>query len=184
MDQLTDEQLMLRFSKGEHPAFAELYQRHKGSLYRYFVRQLGAQHKARAEELFQDVWFRVIDTRVSYEVTAKFTTWLYRIAHNMVIDEHRKKLSEDAYLNQVEQDDTIHLDENTLTQRKQSALKHCMEQLAPLQREAFLLKNEAGFSANQICEIVDAKAEAVKTRLRYAMNQLRDCLTRKLGSNL
>ncbi|OEE61577.1 RNA polymerase subunit sigma-24 [Enterovibrio norvegicus FF-33] len=178
MNSLTDEQLMVSFSKGEQRAFAELYQRHKNPLYRYFVRQLGASQHARAEELYQDVWYRVIDKRESYTPSAKFTTWLYHIAHNLVIDEHRKNLSSNAYAKTLsdEQKHTPDMDGD-----KPQAIKACMALLAPLQREAFLLRHEAGFEPAQICEILGAKAEAVKTRLRYAMEQLRECLTKKLG---
>ena len=79
----TDEALMLSYGKGCQAAFAELYGRHKGPMYRYVCRQLGAKHQAKAQELFQEIWLRVIDNRVSYTVEAKFSTWLYRIAHNL-----------------------------------------------------------------------------------------------------
>ncbi|MEZ9523710.1 sigma-70 family RNA polymerase sigma factor [Enterovibrio norvegicus] len=179
MENIPDEQLMLQFREGNQPAFAALYQRHKGSLYRYFLRQLGAGCSGRAEELYQDVWYRVIDKRESYVPTAKFTTWLYHIAHHLVIDEHRKRLSENAYAAQLP--DEPRSDMNDAKAREKDAIKVCMDALAPLQREAFLLRHEAGFEPAQICEIVDAKPETVKTRLRYAMEQLRQCLTRKLG---
>ncbi|NGN98958.1 sigma-70 family RNA polymerase sigma factor [Grimontia sp. S25] len=178
MDKQTDETLMVNFSKGDQRAFAELYQRHKNPLYRYFMRQLGAAQHARAEELYQDVWYRVIDKRESYAPTAKFTTWLYHIAHNLVIDEHRKMMSSSTYAQSLDDNQSEVPDWDG---DKQTAIKACMALLAPLQREAFLLRHEAGFEPAQICEIVGAKAEAVKTRLRYAMDQLRQCLTKKLG---
>ncbi len=121
----------------------------------------------------------MIDKRESYTPTAKFTTWLYHIAHHLVIDEHRKRLSENAYASQLP--DEAQSDFNASESREKDAIKVCMDALAPLQREAFLLRHEAGFEHAQICEIVDAKPEAVKTRLRYAMEQLRQCLSRKLG---
>ncbi len=178
MDNQTDETLMVLFSKGDQRAFAALYHRHKNPLYRYFVRQLGAANHARAEELYQDVWYRVVDKRENYQPTAKFTTWLYHIAHNLVIDEHRKIVSSNAYIQSLDDDHSDHPDWDG---DKKTAIKHCMGLLAPLQREAFLLRHEAGFEPTQICDIVGAKAEAVKTRLRYAMDQLRQCLTKKLG---
>ncbi|MFL7012681.1 sigma-70 family RNA polymerase sigma factor [Enterovibrio norvegicus] len=179
MENIPDEQLMLQFRDGNQAAFATLYQRHKGSLYRYFLRQLGAGNGGRVEELYQDVWYRVIDKRESYVTSAKFTTWLYHIAHHLVIDEHRKRLSENAYASQLPDEPQSNM--NDAEAREKDAIKVCMDTLAPLQREAFLLRHEAGFEPAQICEIVDAKPEAVKTRLRYAMEQLRQCLTRKLG---
>ncbi len=183
---VTDEELMSRYRHGEAKAFEQLYRRHCSSLYRYFCRQLPANRSQRAEELYQEVWYRVIAHRENYQVTAKFTTWLYRIAHNLVIDEHRKGLRLGVVENPVEgefdEPDPTRLDENDLLERKRQSLRECMGRLAPLQREAFLLKNESGFSNAEISEIVSAKAETIKTRLRYALDNLRECLTHKLGA--
>ncbi|MBQ4861517.1 sigma-70 family RNA polymerase sigma factor [Pseudoalteromonas sp. MMG013] len=185
-----DETLMLEYGKGNDTAFAELYARHKGPMYRYICRQLGSKQHNKAQELFQEVWVRVIDNRNNYTVEAKFTTWLYRIAHNLLIDEHRKNHVRGEHLtlvsdeqhegilafHQGKQEGSVHND------FLQQAIKHCVELLMPQQREAFLLRHEAGFDPSQVCEIVGAKPETVKTRLRYAMSQLRDCLQRKVGA--
>ncbi|MDB1125767.1 sigma-70 family RNA polymerase sigma factor [Vibrio algarum] len=179
MKNRTDEQLMTVFGKGDQVAFTELYQRHKGPLYRYFVRQLDPSQGARAEELFQEVWFKVVDKRETYQPSAKFTTWIYKIAHNLVVDEFRKRMSEKAYNTQLDNEPSEELYDPT--EQNKSAIKHCMSLLAPLQREAFLLRYESGFEPAQICSIVEAKPEAIKTRLRYALDQLRQCLARKLG---
>ena len=182
MNQASDEHLMEKFSKGSESAFAALYQRHKKPLYRYFVRQLNSSQTARAEELYQDVWFAVIDKRNEYSPTAKFTTWLYRIAHNKLIDNYRKSMTENAYLAQIAAETCA--DEDDREQRKKTAIKDCMHKLPDLQREAFMLRYESDFTPAQICTIVDAAPEAVKTRLRNALSQLRKCLTFKLGSRL
>ncbi|MFY8351072.1 sigma-70 family RNA polymerase sigma factor [Pseudoalteromonas sp. SSM20] len=189
----TDEALMLDYGKGNQAAFRVLYARHKGSLYRYVCRQLGTKYNSKAQELFQEVWLRVIDNRTRYKVEAKFSTWLYRIAHNLLVDEQRKLTARGEHLslvndeqgegenitlasNQTHQENTLHND------YLQKAIKHCVELLVPQQREAFLLRHEAGFEPAQVCDIVEAKPETVKTRLRYAMSQLRECLERKAGA--
>ncbi|KPV95826.1 ECF RNA polymerase sigma factor SigW [Pseudoalteromonas sp. P1-9] len=188
----TDEALMLDYGKGDQAAFRALYARHKGPLYRYVCRQLGTNHHSTAQELFQEVWLRVIDNRTRYKVEAKFNTWLYRIAHNLLIDEQRKLAARGEHLSLVndEQGESDHIpiasnqahQENTLHNKYlQQAIKHCVELLVPQQREAFLLRHEAGFEPSQVCDIVEAKPETVKTRLRYAMSQLRECLQRKTG---
>src|SRR4051812_44708757 len=79
-----DEDLMLRYCAGDAAAFETLYRRHRGAIYRYVLRQCG--NAASADELFQDVWLRVVNARIGYEATAKFTTWVYRIAHNRLMD--------------------------------------------------------------------------------------------------
>lgn len=189
----TDEALMLDYGKGDQAAFRALYARHKGPLYRYVCRQLGTKQQNKAQELFQEVWLRVIDNRTRYKVEAKFSTWLYRIAHNLLVDEHRKLTARGEHLSLVddEQHEGNHLTlasnqthhESTLhNDYLQKAIKHCVELLVPQQREAFLLRHEAGFEPAQVCDIVEAKPETVKTRLRYAMSQLRECLERKAGA--
>ncbi|WP_171043695.1 sigma-70 family RNA polymerase sigma factor [Pseudoalteromonas spongiae] len=189
----TDEALMLDYGKGNQAAFRALYARHKGPLYRYVCRQLGTKQQNKAQELFQEVWLRVIDNRSRYKVEAKFSTWLYRIAHNLLVDEHRKLTARGEHLSLVddEQHEGNHITlasnqtqhENTLhNDYLQKAIKHCVDLLVPQQREAFLLRHEAGFEPSQVCDIVEAKPETVKTRLRYAMSQLRECLKRKAGA--
>jgi RNA polymerase sigma-70 factor (ECF subfamily) len=84
----TDEELMLLYRDGDAGAFDALYARHKGGLYRYLLRQ--CRDAAAAEELFQDVWMNLIRARAGYTVQAKFTTYLYRLAHNRLIDHYRK----------------------------------------------------------------------------------------------
>jgi len=80
---LADEELMLAYKNGDAMAFETLYQRHKGSLYRYMLRQCAS--RAVAEELFQDVWMSIIRTRKRYYSSAKFSTYLFRVAHNRLM---------------------------------------------------------------------------------------------------
>jgi RNA polymerase sigma-70 factor (ECF subfamily) len=82
-----DAQLMTRYAAGEVAAFETLYARHKGPLYRYFFRQCG--NPDNADELFEDVWLRVIKARAGYEPKDLFTTYMYRIAHNCLVDHYR-----------------------------------------------------------------------------------------------
>ena len=83
-----DSALMLRYCDGDLQAFEELYDRHKDSVYRYLLRL--AQDREAAEDVFQDAWGKIINARSSYRRTAKFTTFLYRVAHNCFIDHVRR----------------------------------------------------------------------------------------------
>src|ERR1700694_2927984 len=85
----SDEQLMLAYAGGDAGAFETLYARHKGPLYRFVLRSVKA--RAEAEELFQDVWMRAIEARSRYTPQAKFSTWLYTIAHNRLVDHWRAR---------------------------------------------------------------------------------------------
>ena len=80
---------MLDYRDGDVTAFDELYRRYRGSLYRYFLRQ--CYQASVAEELYQDVWMKLIKARENYQVKAKFSTWLFHLAHNHLIDFYRKQ---------------------------------------------------------------------------------------------
>src|SRR6201999_972396 len=82
--QETDENLMLRFGRGEAAAFEFLYQRHESRVFRYLRRNVG--NEANANDLMQEVWFAVARGAANYRPTAKFTTWLFTIAHNRMVD--------------------------------------------------------------------------------------------------
>ena len=83
----TDEQLMLAYGTGDAAAFELLYSRHRGPLFRFMLHQVRVH--ATAEELYQDVWQRVITARSRYTPEAKFSTWLFQIAHNRITDHWR-----------------------------------------------------------------------------------------------
>ncbi|RXJ74140.1 RNA polymerase subunit sigma-24 [Veronia nyctiphanis] len=179
MTEKNDEQLMLAYGNGDSAAFTELYQRHKAPLYRYFLRQISSS--ARAEELYQETWIRVVDNRQRYQSSAKFTTWVYKIAHNLLVDEYRKESSHTHWLKQVQQEETEEAMTDEFSEAKKRAIKICVSSLPSHQREAFMLKHDSGFSREEICDIIAVKPETLKTRLRYALDQLRQCISRKLG---
>jgi len=176
-----DEQLMIAYRDGEAAAFETLYARHKGALYRYMLRNVKA--RGEAEELFHDVWLRVIEARERYAPSARFTTWLYTIAHHRVIDHWRRRglsavslddpddpPAEPAAAPQDEPQRRAEL--NQEMQRFAEAL----EALPPAQREVFLLREEAGLTLPEIAEVAGIDLEAAKSRLRYALAKLREAL--------
>src|SRR4051794_36487776 len=85
----SDEQLMLAYAGGDRAAFEVLYSRHKGPLYRFVLRSV--KGRGEAEELFQDVWMRVVEAAGRYTPQAKFTTWLYTVAHHRLVDHWRAR---------------------------------------------------------------------------------------------
>jgi RNA polymerase sigma-70 factor (ECF subfamily) len=177
----SDEELMLAYAAGDAAAFDTLYARHKGGVYRYLARQ--CRQSGVADELFQDVWMNLIRARANYAPTAKFTTWLYRLAHNRMIDHYRAS----GHLTLVSSDDEAHeeallalpaacasepgsrAENRELGERLRAALAA----LPPAQREAFLLQQEGGMALAEIAALTGVGAETVKSRLRYALSKLR-----------
>src|ERR1043165_886205 len=88
MAEAPDEELMAAYRGGDAAAFETLYARHRTRLFRFVLRSVKA--RAVCEELFQEIWLRVIEARGRYTPQARFTTWLFTIAHNHLVDHWRK----------------------------------------------------------------------------------------------
>ena len=180
-----DEELMLAYAAGDAAAFDTLYRRHKGPAYRYLLRHCGSA--ATADELFQDVWTSVIRARATYAPTAKFTTWLYTLAHHRLVDHWRASGrvfvsidDEDAHAGEeVDALAATRGNEPEVRAHSREIGKRLLDALAGLpavQRDAFLLQQEAGLSLAEIAVLTGAGEETVKSRLRYATAKLRAAL--------
>jgi len=170
----SSESLMLAYAAGDADAFTKLYELHKGSLFRFILRQGIAN--SRADEMFQEIWLKIIKARDTYKSSARFQTWLYTIARNHIIDEFRKnsKAEMTEFSEQHDEDKVSSTIENTVDndRAKQDVLVSVIS-LPFEQRQAFLLKHEAGMNNYDIAEITGTNQETVKSRIRYAMNQLK-----------
>lgn len=171
-DEDSDEALMLRYRDGDAAAFERLYGRHKGPLYRYLLRRCARRDVA--EELFQDVWTNVIRARTRYRVEARFTTWLYRIAHNRAVDHHRRGRDADGAFD-TDEPISYHDDPADVAVRDEAAARvhAALAALPPEQREAFLLHEEGGLDLDEIAKVTGAGRETAKSRLRYAVAKLK-----------
>lgn len=173
----TDENLMLDYRDGDAAAFEELYRRHKSGLYRYLLRQTG--NAATAAELFQEIWMNVIRARSRYEAKAKFSTYLYRLAHNRVVDDYRtaaKRIAVALDGDEVEEPvDSARAEPDVQYERKALAqrLLTLIDALPLPQREAFVLQHEGGMSIEEIAAATGVSRETAKSRLRYALAKLR-----------
>ncbi|NJD26537.1 MAG: RNA polymerase sigma factor [Betaproteobacteria bacterium] len=180
-DPPSDERLMLAYRAGDAAAFEALYCRHRGGLYRHLARQCGDPRLA--EELYQDVWMRVIAARADYEPLARFTTWLYRIAHNRLVDHYRRHARDAAALYDGDWDpDALPAPAGNdpadqFVQADLAArLAGALAALPAPQREAFLLAEEGGLTLEEIAAATASERETVKSRLRYAVGKLRHSL--------
>ena len=163
---------MLAYRDGNGGAFETLYGRHRARLFRFVLRSV--KERGMAEELFQDVWMRVIEARGRYAPKARFTTWLYSIAHNRLVDHWRRKGLSVVDLEHVDVEGNSPNPERQAEARQSlQRFAKALEALPPAQREAFLLHEEAGMSVPEIAQATGAGEEAAKSRLRYAIAKLR-----------
>ncbi len=172
-----DSALMLRYQDGDVAAFETLYRRHKDPIYRYLLRLSG--HRDTAEDIFQEVWGKIVKARANYRPTAKFTTFLYRVAHNCFIDHVRrnKRHSGNTILEpELHSDPGETLELTTERSLARERLEEALKTLPDEQRDAFLLSEEGGLSVDQIASVTGCNRETAKSRLRYAVNKLRNAI--------
>lgn len=177
-----DGELMLRYRRGDVRAFEILYARHKGALYRYLQRM--CRQREVANDLFQEVWSRVIASRERYEVRAQFTTFLFQIAHNCAIDYFRR--AERQRVNQTDDVDEMQdrlagadverPDRRAAELELRAAFKKALQRLPEEQRQVFVLREETGLSLEEIGKVTGVTMETAKSRLRYALAKLRSAL--------
>jgi RNA polymerase sigma-70 factor (ECF subfamily) len=179
----SDERLMADYRGGDASAFQKLYLRHCDRLHRFILRMAVSTE---AEEIFQEVWMAVVRGRERYAPTARFTTYLYSIAHRRSVDRMRAQWRAAEAL-ELREGGIAESDEFSEAAAGQppavawrasvgAALLAAIAALPAPQREAFLLQAEGELSLEEIAEATATSRETVKSRLRYANRRLRDAL--------
>lgn len=197
---ISDEELMEQFGGGDTSAFEALLRRHQRPVLNFIFRYVG--NRAVAEDLTQDVFFRIIRRAQSYKREAKFTTWLYTIARNLCVDHSRRmvhrraasldqptrKGSEDKRtLGESIADRNADVSREAIGRQLGQRIREAVESLAEDQREVFLMREMLGLPFKEIAEIVGIPENTAKSRMRYALEKLRaelaeyEDLARQLG---
>ncbi len=174
MQEKTDEQLMQQYAKGNAKAFDLLYARHRGALYRYFNRQVN--NPATANDLYQGAWEKIIKARGKYRPSSPFTAWMYRIAHNHLVDHYRQSRPTDPVETETLSDDRPGPDQDVIYGEQTDQLRAGIIGLPEEQRNTLLLKLETGLKMEEIAKVTGVSRETVKSRLRYAVNKLKRSL--------
>ena len=171
-----DAELMLRDRDGDVGAFESLYRRYNDRLYRYLLRLCRDRHAA--EDLYQEVWSKVIKARLRYRPTAKFATYLYRIAHNCFVDSVRRNRRYAPHTADPEAivDCARSPEEWTEISLMRTRMLDALDELPEEQRDAFLLHEEAAIGLDDIASITGVNRETAKSRLRYANKKLKAAL--------
>ncbi|MET0343157.1 MAG: RNA polymerase sigma factor [Polyangiales bacterium] len=192
---LSSEALMAAYQCGDVDAFAALVTRHEKPLWNFLRRLVG--DAATAEDLLQETFVRVVQHAPSYTPSARFSTWLYTIARNLCVDQarkrvHRRALSLDAAPGDRDSDapgpleaalagPAIGGEQAALDRELGARLDHAIAALPAPQREVFVMREVLELPFAEIALAVGASEATVKSRMRYALERLRETLAEEPG---
>ena len=184
MDRIVeDEILVAQFQAGRPDAFDDLMKRYKGQIYAYLLRSV--KNYEDAEELTIEVFFKAYRALDNWKPQARFSTWLYKIAHNLSIDFHRAKSRRQTY---SLDDEEFALDEPTAVDMwsnpeweieekdRHRVIREAIDQLSPKQKEVFLLNRYQGLQIKEITEVLGMAEGTVKIHLHRAVKKLQTLL--------
>lgn len=189
IEDVADETLMSMYAQGTAEAFEVLLRRHERGVFNFILRSVN--NRSRAEDLTQDVFFRVIKSAPKYKTSARFTTWLYTIARNICIDQSRRKANQlevsidkpigrgadegkgRTLLDGVVSKQSASGGVEVVKQEFRDRLKAALDVLPEDQREVFLLREVSGLKFREIADVVGVPENTVKSRMRYALETLR-----------
>lgn len=170
-----DTHLMLRVREGDSASFAILLERHRAPVVHFLYRMI--QNQAIAEELAQEVFLRVYRSRASYEPTAKFTTWLFRIATrlalNQIRDRRHEKGSESLDDARQLRDHLPTVEQSLVREARLREVRQAIEELPGKQKAAVLMHKYQEMEYAQIAGALDCSESAVKSLLFRAYETLR-----------
>jgi RNA polymerase sigma-70 factor, ECF subfamily len=184
---LTDADVMLRVKAGDESAFEYLVQKYRRAMVSFMYRM--THNSAAAEDLAQEVFLRVYRSRTGYEASAKFTTWLYRIATNLAVN-HARDTRHERPENQVSLDEpdeetgttmdvadsSLTVEQSILRRERMAAIRAKVQALPERQRMAVIMHKYQQMDYKQIAEVLKLSESATKSLLFRAYETLREQL--------
>lgn len=184
--QLSDQQLVHLYMDGNSEALSTLVLRHKNKLYTSIY--MLVKDKYLAEDMFQDVFIRVIDKlrKGQYNEEGKFLPWIMRIAHNMCLDHFRKvkrlptiKTSEDVDIFDVLNFSEPGADEKMITGQSHERVRMMLDMIPEEQREIIIMRHFADLSFKEIAALKNISINTALGRMRYGLINLRKTMVEK-----
>ena len=182
----SETQLVARAQQGDEEAFAALYEMHKRRVYSLCLRMTG--NTAEAEDLVQEAFLQLFRKVSTFRGESAFSTWLHRLAVNVVLMHLRKKGLQQVSLDEVDssQDEPVKRDYGDNDRRltgsvDRISLSRAIDELPPGYRTVFVLHDIEGYEHNEIAEIMDCSVGNSKSQLHKARMKLRDWLRQNRG---
>jgi RNA polymerase sigma-70 factor (ECF subfamily) len=166
-----DEQLMQQVGAGDTQALALLYERHHRKVYAFFVKMV--RQPDLAEDLTQDVFFRLLRYGHSFQTDTPFQAWLFRVAHNVANDHFQKHKYEVDACETPETEDQHDPNERLDQRQKLQRVERALGQLSHEKRELLILSRFHNLKYQQIANLFDCSVSAVKVRIHRALADLR-----------
>ena len=186
LNNLTDQQLIHLYMDGDADALATIVMRYKDKIFTSIY--LLVKDKYLAEDIFQDVFIRVIDTLKGgrYTDEGKFLPWAMRIAHNMCVDHLRKvkrspaiKTSDDRDIFEVLNFSEPGADHRMMAGQSHDRVRKMVDMLPEDQREVIVLRHYADLSFKEIADLTSCSINTALGRMRYGLINLRKMMTEK-----
>ncbi len=186
LNNLTDQQLIHLYMEGDANALATIVLRYKDKIYTSIY--LLVKDKYLAEDIFQDVFIRIIDTLKGgrYTDEGKFLPWAMRIAHNMCVDHFRKvkrtptiKTSDDRDIFEVLNFSEPGADNKMMNGQSHDRVRKMVDMLPEDQREVIILRHYADLSFKEIADLTQCSINTALGRMRYGLINLRKMMTEK-----
>jgi len=170
-----DMAVVRRAQRGDERAFAILVRAYEAPIFNYVLRMVG--DRTLAEDLTQDVFLRVFRGLRGYSRRARFTTWLFQVAKNRVIDEMRAAERRPRTLVAIEDAPQLEVVDAPIEQNEAiQILLGEVDKLSPDLKEALLLRDIAGLSYNEISDTLDVTLATVKWRIFKAREEVQQAL--------
>lgn len=181
LKKMTDEELVILYSKGENQAFDTLLNRYQNRLYSYIY--FIVKSTELAEDIFQETFVKAIMTikQGRYTENGKFPAWLTRIAHNLIIDNYRQERNENVISNDDSEIDLLNnmklsegnIEMEIINEQIHDDVRHLVKQLPDNQREVIYMRFYQDLSFKEIADITGVSINTALGRMRYAILNLR-----------
>ena len=178
---MTDEELVILYSKGENQAFDTLLNRYQNRLYSYIY--FIVKSTELAEDIFQETFVKAIMTikQGRYTENGKFPAWLTRIAHNLIIDNYRQERNENVISNDDSEIDLLNnmklsegnIEMEIINDQIHNDVRHLVKLLPDNQREVVYMRFYQDLSFKEIADITGVSINTALGRMRYAILNLR-----------
>lgn len=184
---MADEQLVKAYAEGNNEAFDFLLKKYGDKVFSYILRII--RNEDVANDIFQDTFVKAIITirQRRYTENGKFSAWLTRIAHNLIIDHYRRERAENIQSSDTENSDILNrkelseatIEDIIITDQLRQDVKNLVEYLPPLQKEVLTMRFYKNLSFKEIAQATNVSINTALGRMRYALINLRKIASEK-----